>query len=197
MHKYGIVEIFSSIQGEGCNLGRRANFVRFAGCNLNCKWCDTNWSKAAEHLSIPEIIDRLDPKAKLVVFTGGEPLLQAGLCLLAAAVSAQGYDIAVETNGTLSTAILREAVPNVWVACSPKPDTNWSINEHCVYDELKYVVDGMLKPKNIAETDKRVWLQPEGSSMRQRWAEALAMIDDLPNRDVRIGVQLHKIMEVK
>ena len=48
MSKYPIIEIFDSIQGEGLNLGKQATFIRLAGCNLNCPWCDTNWKEAKE-----------------------------------------------------------------------------------------------------------------------------------------------------
>lgn len=198
--KFPIVEIFTSIQGEGVNLGKPANFIRFAGCNLNCPWCDTEWKKVQESLSIDEILERLDPQVKLVVLTGGEPLMQKNLGWLVADLKASGYSIAIETNGSYSTKKLR-AITDIHVSCSPKPQNDWTINSDCVFDELKYVVDGMFKKENMMVTTKPVWLQPEGSNMQNAWKEALeiqkAVKKDIPGMDVRIGVQLHKIMEVR
>lgn len=200
--KYPIVEIFTSIQGEGVNLGKPANFVRFAGCNLNCSWCDTAWNKASEFLTMEEIADRFDSSVELVVFTGGEPLLQKNLVVLADYVCGLGYKIAIETNGTLSTKSLREAkLLDLHIACSPKPETNWCIHEECEFDELKYVVDRDLTADCIRSTCKPVWLQPEGGDMQNAWRRALVIQKQLLERDpvidVRVGVQLHKIMEVR
>lgn len=194
-----IVEIFTSIQGEGVNLGRRANFIRFAGCNLNCTWCDTAWQHANADMSIPEIVEAMDKNAKLVVITGGEPLLQKNLLELIEALQLRGFEIAIETNGTLSTSVLRSR--GVHIACSPKPQAGWRINPCCEYDELKYVVDGQLCVEDIRLSGCPIWLQPEGSNMQNAWKDALFMqerlLKDYPYADVRVGVQLHKIMEVR
>ena len=99
--KYRVNEIFESVQAEGTLAGRVAVFVRFSGCNLACPFCDTNHSAATE-MSAKEIeaeVLRLDPQQrKLVVFTGGEPLLQfkngVPLC--------REWNCTIETNGTVS-----------------------------------------------------------------------------------------------
>lgn len=194
-YKYPIVEIFSSIQGEGCNLGKRANFVRFAGCNLNCPWCDTDWSKANEKLTVDEILSRLDPKALLVVLTGGEPTLQP-LDQLITAIEENGWQVAIETNGTNSTTEIANAHPNVCITCSPKPETGWHINQLCVYDELKYVVDDELTSDVLPWTEHvPIWLQPEGGNMQNAWQKALQIQKECPPfLDIRIGIQLHKII---
>lgn len=206
MITFPIIEIFSSIQGEGCKLGKPANFIRFAGCNLKCVWCDTDWSRAKEgNLSIEQIIERIDPTVELVVLTGGEPLIQKDLILLIEELIRRQHKIAIETNGTqpareiisrlYAQDLLRD---NLWISCSPKPQTNWSIDPFCVFNELKYVVDDTLSAKNIRKTNAPVWLQPEGSTMQNSWKKALQIQKELQDRfDVRIGVQLHKIMEVR
>ena len=198
--KFPIVEIFTSIQGEGINLGKAANFVRFAGCNLTCPWCDTEWKKPTETLTREEIVARLDPNVKLVVLTGGEPLMQKELLWLVIALTDAGYRVAVETNGTYPTDALRKAC-NIHVACSPKPQSNWSIHENCHFDELKYVVDDSITVDNIKRVPVPVWLQPEGGNMREAWKKAIQLQKEIlsksPHADVRIGVQLHKVMEVR
>ena len=199
---FPIVEIFSSIQGEGTNLGRPANFIRFAGCNLNCEWCDTEWRKASEHLDIATILRRLDPEARLVVLTGGEPTIQKNLIELVDALMEADFAVAMETNGTNSTRALYSR--GVHISCSPKPATMWCIHDECEYDELKYVVDDLfsaafMEAKLPALTS--VWLQPEGGNMQEAWKKALRIQKEYhkmhPDADVRIGVQLHKIMEVR
>ena len=77
--KYRLRSIFSSLQGEGRNTGRPATFIRFAGCNLNCPWCDTR-KHTKEMLALHEIVakvKRLDNR--MVVVTGGEPTIVIGL----------------------------------------------------------------------------------------------------------------------
>lgn len=202
MTTFPIVEIFKSIQGEGCNLGKPANFIRFAGCNLNCEWCDTKWDKPLMgQMTVVDIISKLDAASDLVVLTGGEPLIQNNLNELIGTLTVLGYDIAIETNGTKATKHLKELYPRLWIACSPKPETGWLIAGGCVYDELKYVIDSDICEDNIALTGKPVWLQPEGSHMAESWRKAYkiaeTLINGLGRRDIRIGVQLHKIMEVR
>ncbi|MDZ4172032.1 MAG: 7-carboxy-7-deazaguanine synthase QueE [Methanobacteriaceae archaeon] len=82
--KAPIMEVFSSIQGEGLLIGRRQIFVRFAGCNLNCNYCDTPESRksiAGQQKTLEElqkdIMDIITPDFHSISFTGGEPLLQA------------------------------------------------------------------------------------------------------------------------
>lgn len=200
--KYPIVEIFTSIQGEGVNLGKPANFVRFAGCNLNCPWCDTIWNKANEVLTKEEIAMRFDKNVELIVFTGGEPMIQKNLLVLLDYVCSLGYKVAMETNGTLPTLPLRKAgFYDLHIACSPKPEKNWAIGENVVFDELKYVIDEEITYDKILPTNRPVWLQPEGSNMQNAWKKAFKiqkiLLEKYPGMDVRIGVQLHKIMEVR
>lgn len=116
---FKLVEIFESLQGEGRNTGRPCVFVRFAGCNLSCPWCDTN-VKMRFQLDLDELMDEIArSKVKSVVLTGGEPTLVEGMEKLVAALKAAGYWIAVETNGTNDPEWLKFVD---YVACSPKQE---------------------------------------------------------------------------
>ena len=109
-------EIFYSLQGEGHYTGTPAVFVRFAGCNLRCWFCDTDFVKGVE-MSEDEIVEAvLQYPTRYVVITGGEPTLQitASLC---DKLHAHGLYLMMETNGTRP---LPEGCQVDWITCSPK-----------------------------------------------------------------------------
>lgn len=115
--KYPLVEIFESMQGEGRHTGRPCIFVRFAGCNLDCPWCDTDKIKHFE-LSLDELVAEVKTyRAKSVILTGGEPTIQQGMDELVAVLKQAGYWLAVETNGLSAPSWLQHVD---YVACSPK-----------------------------------------------------------------------------
>ena len=98
--KYRLRSIFSSIQGEGRNTGRPATFIRFAGCNLNCPWCDTR-KHTKEMLTLAEIMAKVRKlNNRSVIITGGEPTIVIGLNDILAELKKEGYWLAIETNGT-------------------------------------------------------------------------------------------------
>jgi len=100
-----IVELFYSLQGEGRLAGVPSVFVRLAGCNLQCVWCDTAYARdpAAGHpLAVPELVRQVCSfPTRFVVLTGGEPMTAEGIHPLAAALRACGRHITIETNGTV------------------------------------------------------------------------------------------------
>lgn len=104
--KAPVIEIFSSLQGEGLLIGERQIFVRFAGCNLNCSYCDTQHSKSSNSgtmMSVDEVVEKIEelktPDLGSVSFTGGEPLLHADF--INEILSKINLDSLLETNGTL------------------------------------------------------------------------------------------------
>ncbi len=116
---YSLVEIFESLQGEGRNMGRPCVFVRFAGCNLACPWCDTDTAKRFS-LSRDDLLAEVRTfRAKSVILTGGEPTIQAGMPELVAALKGAGYWVGVETNGLVAPGWLASVD---YVACSPKAE---------------------------------------------------------------------------
>lgn len=107
------------MQGEGRNTGRPCVFVRFAGCNLACPWCDTDVKKCFSQ-TLEELVAEISAfKPKSVVLTGGEPTVADGMPELVASLKERGYWIAVETNGTVDADWLQFVD---YVACSPKAE---------------------------------------------------------------------------
>lgn len=104
-NKFPLSEIFDSIDGEGKRTGKMVTFVRFAGCNIRCTYCDTAYalkeSQAEEFLTEEEILGRIHAYPwKRITVTGGEPLLQP-LQSLCDILSGEGYEINIETNGAV------------------------------------------------------------------------------------------------
>jgi len=103
-----ICEIFKSIQGESTHAGKPCSFIRLAGCNLTCSYCDTDYAqKAGDDRSIEQIIAEVNTyRIKLVEITGGEPLLQDETPLLCKQLLDLDYTVLVETNGSRDLSIV-------------------------------------------------------------------------------------------
>ncbi len=135
---YPIVEIFHSVQGEGYHTGTPSIFIRFGGCNLSCSWCDTDFS-TWNRMTVSEIIKEVRKySTKRIIYTGGEPAMQK-LRALSNVLHDKGYNIAIETNGTIK---LEEGLVD-WICVSPKnmvhPEFPIKQTEG---DELKVVYTG-------------------------------------------------------
>lgn len=100
-----IVEIFSSIDGEGLRAGELATFIRVSGCNLRCNYCDTKYALEKDtgtHMSIEEILKKVEEfKVKNITITGGEPLIHKDIDKLIDLLLEKGYKINIETNGSV------------------------------------------------------------------------------------------------
>lgn len=133
---YDVAEVFYSIQGEGPYVGRPATFIRLAGCPLQCKWCDTDYSKKAQ-LGIVELQVLCNKNfGNLVVITGGEPFRQ-DIVPLIRHLHACKYEIQIETSGCLSLPDFPWSMCTV--VCSPKTTINYTVLKHCRH--WKFVVD--------------------------------------------------------
>ena len=155
---YPIVEIFHSVQGEGYHTGTPSIFIRFGGCNLQCSWCDTDFSKW-DRMSITEIMTILEQwPTKRIIYTGGEPAMQK-LRLLSDELHSRGYNIAIETNGTIE---LKEGLVD-WICVSPKDMLypEFSIKQR-KGDELKVVYTGqdLSMYDNLKKGFDNLFLQP-------------------------------------
>lgn len=209
---YAVKEVFLTVQGEGGQAGRPAVFLRFAGCNLwnglerdrataVCTFCDTDFvgtdgdgggkfatpQALADHVAAMWRGRANDPK--LAVCTGGEPLLQLDPPLIEA-LHALGFDIAVETNGTL-------AAPDGidWVCVSPKADAPVV---QTTGQELKLVFpQAAAMPDRFEHLDfERFWLQPmDGPDQAANTAAALDYC--LRHPKWRLSVQTHKYIGVR
>lgn len=115
MTEFRIVEIFESLQGEGYNTGMTAIFIRFAGCNLNCVWCDTNFRQYTR-FTLEQLLTKVKQyTSKNIIITGGEPTMVKALPELLLPLKQAGYYIAIESNG------LGKVDPLIdYIALSPK-----------------------------------------------------------------------------
>ena len=190
---YALVEIFESLQGEGRNMGRPCVFVRFAGCNLSCPWCDTDVSRRFS-ATLENLVDEISGfRSKSVVLTGGEPTLVDPMPELVAELKARGYWIAVETNGTCDAEWLQFVD---YVACSPKFEFPDSI-ALARADEVRVVassedVVGFCRDirGRIAATD--YYVSPCEREGEIDFATAKAVLSQLDGWS--LSVQLHKII---
>lgn len=206
---YSVKEIFYTLQGEGANTGRPAVFLRFSGCNLwsgkeedretaVCNFCDTDFVgtngngggkfRTAENLAIA--VDKRWPTGmnKLVVCTGGEPLLQLDSKAILA-LKERGFEVAVETNGTLI------APPELdWICVSPKIGSKLVQRNG---NELKLVYPQLNgEPEKFAGLDfEHFFLQPmDGSNLARN--TKMAMEYCLKNPKWRLSLQTHKILGI-
>lgn len=118
-----VTETFSSIQGESTYAGCLCFFIRLAGCNLNCNYCDTLYSRKTEQgksTDIPLLVEAaLEENINLVEITGGEPLFQKTTPLLCAELLRNNFTVLVETNGSLPISLLPENVIKIMDCKTP------------------------------------------------------------------------------
>jgi len=194
---YLVAEIFASIQGEGYHMGRSANFIRLANCNLNppCQFCDTKIDKdKCECLEADIITSKLDKHCELCVITGGEPTCWNLIPLVESVRSRYPeMKIHLETNGTNST----NRYNFDWITCSPKPQNTWLIHGGCLYNELKYVIDDEIFENAILTIADKVpvYLQINAMDPINSLQRALELQKHI--KGSRIGVQLHKYLKMR
>ena len=201
---YAIKEIFLTLQGEGARAGRRAVFVRFSGCNLwsgreadrakaACTFCDTDFV-GGKRYSLDDLLGEVRglwglAPSPYVVLTGGEPMLQVDRELVDA-LHHDGFEVAIETNGTLP---VEPAID--WICVSPKAGTEVVQRSG---DELKLVY-----PQAGAEPDRfagwkfdHFFLQPmDGPELRENTAAAVRRC--VRDGHWRLSVQTHKMVGMR
>ena len=211
---YTVKEIFYTLQGEGVQAGKPAVFCRFAGCNLwsgresdrasaVCRFCDTDFvgtdgTLGGKYVTADSLADRIvalwpegDNLHRLVVLTGGEPLLQLDDALIEA-LHARSFRIAVETNGSI---VAPRGID--WICVSPKAGAPWV---QTYGHELKLVY-----PQHDLMPDTLPWsalrfehhlLQPmDGPGVAQATASAVAYCQAHPQW--RLSVQTHKMLGIR
>lgn len=208
---YTVKEMYYTLQGEGGQAGRAAVFCRFAGCNLwsgreedrataVCQFCDTDFvgtngpggGKFASAEALAVAVKSQWPDASggkpLVVFTGGEPLLQLDQVLVDA-MHQVGFEIAVETNGT-------QPAPQGldWICVSPKADADLVLTRG---SELKLVFpQALARPERFAHLDfTHFFLQPmDGLEGKRNTQAAIAYC--LAHPQWRLSIQTHKVIGI-
>ena len=207
---YKIKECFYTLQGEGAQAGRPAVFLRFTGCNLwsgreedrseaVCKFCDTDFvgtdgTNGGRYTQVQcaDLVQSLWPGGgrPYVVCTGGEPLLQLDEPLIRE-LQSRGFEVAVETNGTIP-------VPDTidWVCVSPKANADLVVTSG---DELKLVYpqpEAGAQPEQFREFDfAHFFLQPKDEAGRNNTPATVAYC--LANPSWKISLQTHKIMGIE
>ena len=182
-------DIFYSLQGEGRNTGRAAIFIRFAGCNLKCPFCDTDFVQY-EEMSDEDILNRIKSyPSHFVVLTGGEPSLQVDRQLVDL-LHKHGYELAMETNGT------HPIVDGIdWITCSPKGNT---VIKRC--NELKCIFEeATLEPDDHGISAEYKYLQPCDVQNTERNAQIVKHCFDyiLQHPEWRMSLQTHKLVGFK
>ncbi len=202
-----ISEIFYSLQGESSFAGKLCIFIRLAGCNLRCKYCDTKYSyKSDLNFTISEIIEKIKQyqPTKLVEITGGEPLLQNESYPLFEELNKQNYEILLETNGSINL----EKVPNyvtkiIDIKCPESGESNNFLIKNLDFinlkkDELKFVISNVsdyhfakefIQKNNLAK--HKIIFSPVSNKIGFKKLAELIIKDKLP---ARLQIQLHKII---
>ena len=201
--------IFETIQGEGPSAGTPATFIRLAGCNLQCSFCDTEYT-SRDLLSIQDIVDRVKHLPSLVVITGGEPFRQ-NVKPLTDALFRYGKRIEIETNGTIFP---ENNIPmGSHFICSPKTpkidDRFWWYAKSLKYVlRAGYVADDGLPLSSVGEQYGQparptkdwfgqIFIQPlDEGNLEANQRNIQASVESCLKFGYRLSVQIHKIAGV-
>ena len=199
-----ITELFKSIEGETSHVGLPCAFIRVTGCNLRCSYCDTTYAyEGGREMSIPSILEGVRRfKTKLVCITGGEPLTNKEMPLLAGELLNEHYTVLVETNGSCDIRTLpKDAVKIMDLKC---PDSNashlmnWQNIAHLTpLDEVKFVLSSrkdyewakaVIQQHRLSEI-ARVLIGTASGAIPPKTVVQWLLEDNL---NVRFQLQIHK-----
>jgi len=215
MHAYDeimlpVLETFVSIQGESTHAGRQCFFIRFAACNLRCNYCDTAYAwdaSAAAMRSIAELLALVRASGQpLVELTGGEPLLQPELPVLAQALLEAGCEVLLETNGSLPVDAMPPGVKKIVDVKLPSSgmDEHNDIDNYSRLgpdDELKFVTGdrtdfdwalAWIKRYRLRELKIPLVFSPVYGAVEP--AELARWVIDSGMPELRMQIQMHKVM---
>lgn len=220
-----VSEVFGpTLQGEGRLCGQPAWFIRLGHCNLDCSWCDTpytwDWTRFDRHteltkVSVPDLVAHVDGGPRLVVVTGGEPLVQAPALhdLVRALVVDGGKQVQIETNGTITPSPPTTSLVRWWsvspklphatsslVVRSPRADEaarrlvtlGADFKFVCqTVDDLahvdRYVADHQVDPTTV-------WIMPEGVDTATITERAAALVEPSIARGYNLTTRLHVLL---
>jgi len=200
-------EIFNSIQGESLYAGLRCTFIRLAGCNLRCSYCDTRYAyEEGISLTMTDILDKISGyECPLVEITGGEPLIQNETPLLITNLIESGYKVLLETNGTIDISdVDKRCVKIVDIKCPGSGESGKNIlgnmNSLNAKDQVKFVITNL----EDYEYAKKIIKQIPGGFLRENIlispVPGKMTYSELANRILedklmaRFHIQLHKII---
>ena len=216
---YTVKELFPTLQGEGAHAGRAAVFCRFAGCNLwsgreedrataVCQFCDTDFVGSdgfggGKYETASALADAIEaawrstsagPQQRYVVFTGGEPLLQLDEALIAA-LHQKGFEVAIETNGTI---VVPKGID--WICLSPKAGADLIVKQA---HEIKLVVpqaghqpiESVLQRFEAMDFRHRYIQAMDGPNLSDNMAFAVQLCQKHPLW--RLSVQTHKMIGIR
>lgn len=199
MNSLPVMEQFVTLQGEGFFTGKSAVFIRLAGCDVGCTWCDVKESwDPNEHpvLKVEDIVDKvLKFPTDFVVITGGEPTLH-NLTTLVKVLKKHDKYIAIETAGT-------NPLPNGidWVCFSPKKFKKPIDEVYSKVNELKVVINNVADirwaqnhAKKITSDNVMLYLQPEWSKSDDILPKILNFLQENP--EWRLSLQTHKYLNI-
>jgi 7-carboxy-7-deazaguanine synthase len=201
-----VTEIFHSIQGESTRAGHPCVFVRLTGCNLRCRWCDTEYAfHGGAEMSVERVVEQVDAYGcRLVEVTGGEPLLQPEVLPLMRELLARGYEVLLETGGSRPIEVVPHGVRRIVdVKCPGSGEcerNRWENLQHLREgDELKFVIadraDYEWARSQVAARGLTgrcpLLFSPVHGSLEPGTLARWVLEDRLP---VQVQIQLHKIL---
>jgi 7-carboxy-7-deazaguanine synthase len=198
-----ITEIFHSIQGESSHAGRPCAFVRLTGCNLRCRWCDSEYTfTGGERMSIDDVVGQVkEYGCNLVEVTGGEPLAQSESLDLIRRLCDEGFEVLIETSGSIDIAPVDERATIILdIKCPGSGEVKknrWeNLEQLKPRDEIKFVIadraDYDWAKEVIEERNLNRWtvlLSPVWGEMDLQSLAEWMLADRLP---ARLQTQLHK-----
>lgn len=201
-----VCEIFLSLQGEASRIGLPCAFVRLAGCNLDCQWCDTEYAReGGQDMAVSDVVDRLAKfNCRRVELTGGEPLCQPAALELMRTLCDAGWEVLLETNGSLDIGSVDPRVRRIMDFKCPSSGMSqanlWSnVDRLGAGDEVKFVLAdrgdydfavSAVRGRGLLERCPVVFSPVHGRCAPADLAEWI-LTDGL---DVRLGLQLHKLL---
>lgn len=202
---FKVNEIFKSIQGESTYAGIPCTFIRLAGCNLRCTYCDTNYAYYhGKELSDEEIIAKIEEYGvNCVEFTGGEPLLQEKTPPLIKTLLDKGYNVLIETNGSICIGCLDKRLTIIMDVKTPKSGMSERMNLKNLEllkgnDEIKFVIldesdylwaKDIISKNNLLNKTKNILMSPAYGILPPKALASWILRDNLP---VRLQLQIHK-----
>lgn len=198
-----ITEIFHSIQGESTHAGRPCVFVRLTGCNLRCRWCDSSYTfTGGEPMPLDEVVARVESYGcRLVEITGGEPLAQAESFELIRTLCDRGFEVLVETSGSIDTSPVDPRAKIILdIKCPQSGESarnRWENLERLrPHDEIKFVLASrsdydwalaVIEERGLS--GRTILFSPAWDELDLRSLAGWMLADRVP---ARLQTQLHK-----